>query len=34
MKSTKIQTLHAGHAIVYTEHLVGSENTRHNYMYS
>ena len=24
MKSTKVQTLGAGHALVYTEHLVGS----------
>ena len=24
MKSTKVQTLLAGHALVYTEHLVGS----------
>ena len=29
MKSTKVQTLGAGHALVHTEHLVGSEDTRH-----
>ena len=28
MKSTKVQTLCAGHALVYTEHLVGNEDTR------
>ena len=29
MKSIKVQTFCAGHAIVYTEQLVGSEDTRH-----
>ena len=32
MKSTKVQTLVAGHALlVYTEHLVGSEDTTRHY---
>ena len=29
MKSTKVQTLCAGYAYSNTEHLVGSEDTRH-----
>ena len=29
MKSTKVQTLGAGHAIVYTEHFVVNKDTTH-----
>ena len=29
MKSTQVQTLSEGHALVYTEHLVGNEDARH-----
>ena len=29
MKSTKVQTLSAGRALVHKKHLVGSEDTRH-----
>ena len=34
MKSTKVQTLGTSHAIVYTEYLGGSEDTRHHLQWS